>query len=84
MAQLHEHQAKKILSGHGIAIPRGRLAKTAAEASVFAGELGGEVVVKAQVYTTSRAALGGVRFAKTAGESERFAAEMLGSDFAGN
>ena len=84
MAQLHEYQAKKILSENGIAISRGSLATTAAEAGEIAEKLGGEVVIKAQIHSTSRAAGGGIRFAKSFAEAEKIAAEMLGREIGGN
>jgi succinyl-CoA synthetase beta subunit len=84
VAQLHEYQAKRILAKHGVAIPRGQAAKTAAEAREIAERLGGNVVVKAQIHSTSRAASGGIRFAQTADEAEQIAAEMLGTEIAGN
>jgi len=84
VAQLHEYQAKRILVNHGVVIPRGQSAQTAAEAGEIAERLGGSVVVKAQIHSTSRAAGGGIRFAETAGEAERAAAEMLGKEILGN
>ncbi len=84
MAQLHEYQAKRILANHGVAIPRGQSAQAAAEAVEIAERLGGSVVVKAQIHSTSRAAGGGIRFAETANEAERAAAEMLGKEILGN
>lgn len=84
MAQLHEYQAKQILSDHGIQIPNGKMAKTASEAKSIAENLGGEVVVKAQIHSTSRAASGGIKFANSADKAEEIATEMLGKTIAGN
>lgn len=84
MAQLHEHQAKKILAGNGIEIPRGQVAFSPQEAREIAENLGGNVVVKAQIHSTSRAAAGGIKFASNAEEAEKRAAEMLGKEIAGN
>ncbi len=78
MARLHEHQGKAILAAHGFAIPRGRAAATAEQAASAATELGGEVVVKIQAWTTGRAALGGVAFARGADEARAHAGRMLG------
>ncbi|HXI61659.1 MAG TPA: ATP-grasp domain-containing protein [Pyrinomonadaceae bacterium] len=64
MARLHEYQGKAILAANGFKIPRGRAATTADEAVAGAKELGGEVVVKLQAWTTGRAGIGGVAFAK--------------------
>src|SRR5882672_9737204 len=64
MARLHEYQGKAILAANGFKIPRGRAASTADEAGAAAKELGNEVVVKIQAWTTGRAGIGGVAFAK--------------------
>ena len=64
MARLHEYQGKAILAANGFKIPRGRAASTADEAVAAAKELGSEVVVKMQAWTTGRAGIGGVAFAK--------------------
>ncbi len=78
MARLHEHQAKAILAGAGIAIPRGRVARSPDEAARAADELGGKVVVKIQAFTTGRKAMGGVAFASNADEASAQAHRMLG------
>ena len=49
-----EHAAKPLLQAAGIAIPRGRTARSAGEARAAAAELGGAVVVKAQAPTGKR------------------------------
>ena len=64
MAQLHEYQGKEILAENGFKIPRGRAASSADQAVAAAKELGGEVVIKIQAWTTGRAGIGGVAFAK--------------------
>src|SRR5882762_4841453 len=64
MARLHEYQGKAILAANGFKIPRGRAASNADEAATVAKELGGEVVIKIQAWTTGRAGIGGVAFAK--------------------
>src|SRR5437763_3414116 len=64
MARLHEYQGKAILAANGFKIPRGRAATTADEAGAAAKELGTEVVIKIQAWTTGRAGIGGVAFAK--------------------
>lgn len=78
MARLHEHQAKAILAGAGIAIPRGRVAGSPDEAAHAAAQLGGKVVVKIQAFTTGRKAMGGVAFASNADEASAQAHRMLG------
>ena len=78
MARLFEHQGKRLLGEHGLRVPRGRVAGTPDAAARVAEELGGEVVLKSQVWSTHRAAEGGVRFAATPDEARRLAADMLG------
>ncbi len=84
MAQLHEYQAKQILAANGIQISKGEVAFDAKMAREIAEKLGGKVVVKAQIHSTSRAASGGIKFAKSVDEAERFASEMLVKEIAEN
>src|SRR2546427_1191444 len=77
MARLHEYQGKAILAANGFEIPRGRAASTADEAVAAAKELGGEVVIKIQAWTTGRAGIGGVAFAKKPDDVRGHAARML-------
>jgi succinyl-CoA synthetase beta subunit len=63
MARLHEYQGKAILAANGFKIPRGRAATSVDDAVAAAKELGSEVVVKIQAWTTGRAGIGGVTFA---------------------
>ncbi|TDI83460.1 MAG: ADP-forming succinate--CoA ligase subunit beta [Caldithrix sp.] len=76
--KIHEYQAKTILKNFGVEVPRGYLAETAIEAKKFAAELGGTVVVKAQIHAGGRGKGGGVKIAKNADEAEAFATEMIG------
>jgi succinyl-CoA synthetase beta subunit len=77
MARLHEYQGKAILATNGFKIPRGRSASTPEEAVTAAAELGGEVVVKIQAWTTGRAGIGGIAFAKKPDEVHAHAQSML-------
>jgi succinyl-CoA synthetase beta subunit len=77
MARLHEYQGKAILAANGFKISRGRAASTVDEAVAAAKELGGEVVVKIQAWTTGRAGIGGVAFAKNTDEVTAHAKRML-------
>jgi succinyl-CoA synthetase beta subunit len=77
MARLHEYQGKAILAANGFKIPRGRSAQTAKEALAAAAELGSEVVIKIQAWTTGRAGIGGVAFAKKPDEVRAHATRML-------
>ena len=52
---IHEYQAKKILSGFGISIPRGGIAYSPENAEYKAREIGGSKwVVKAQIHSGAR------------------------------
>ena len=76
--KIHEYQAKAILKNFGVEVPRGHLAETAADAKKFAAELGGTVVVKAQIHAGGRGKGGGIKIAKNVDEAEAFAREMIG------
>ncbi len=76
--KIHEYQAKAILAGHGVPVPRGEVAFSAAEAREIAQRLGGVVVVKAQIHAGGRGKGGGVKVVKSLDEAERVARDMLG------
>jgi succinyl-CoA synthetase beta subunit len=76
--KIHEYQAKTILRSFGVDVPNGRLATTAREAKSIAAELGGTVVVKAQIHAGGRGKGGGVKLAKNPDEAEALADGMLG------
>jgi succinyl-CoA synthetase beta subunit len=76
--KIHEYQAKAILAEFGVPVPRGRVAGTPAEARTIASELGGTVVVKAQIHAGGRGKGGGVKLAKSPEEAERVASQILG------
>src|ERR1700746_653371 len=77
MARLHEHQGKAILAANGFKIPRGRAASNPDDAVAAAKELGGEVVIKIQAWTTGRAGIGGVGVAQKPDEVRDHAKRML-------
>jgi succinyl-CoA synthetase beta subunit len=77
MARLHEYQGKAILAANGFQIPRGRAASNPDDAVAIAKELGSDVVVKIQAWTTGRAGIGGVAFAKKPIDARGHAARML-------
>lgn len=81
--KLQEHQTKTIFAKHNIPIPRGRLAFNAVEAKRIAQELGGRVIIKAQVLIGGRGKAGGIRLAKTAEEAEVLAAKILSMELRG-
>src|SRR5437660_5051156 len=77
--KIHEYQAKTILARHGVPVPRGEVAFTAAEAGEIARRLGGAiVVVKAQIHAGGRGKGGGVKLARSADDAETIARNMLG------
>jgi succinyl-CoA synthetase beta subunit len=77
--KIHEYQGKAILARHGVPVPRGEVAFTAAEAGEIARRLGGAiVVVKAQIHAGGRGKGGGVKLARSADEAERIAGDMIG------
>ena len=76
--KLHEHQAKAILARYGVRIPAGRVARTPLEARQAAEEIGGPVIVKAQVNAGGRGKAGGVLRAGSATEVEPLARRLLG------
>ena len=81
--KLHEYQSKLIFSKYGIPIPKGRVAATAQEAKQIAEELGGRVVIKAQVLVGGRGKAGGIRLAKTPEEAESLATQILSMEIKG-
>ena len=76
--KVHEYQAKEILARYGVAIPRGRVITQAEEARGAAEELGGRVVVKAQVHAGGRGKAGGVKLATSPEEAVQVASQILG------
>ena len=86
---IHEHQAKAVLSEFGVPVPRGFAAFTPDEAASAAEKLGGPVyVVKSQIHAGGRGkgkfeglgpdAKGGVRVVKSVEDVRKNAEEMLG------
>jgi succinyl-CoA synthetase beta subunit len=59
---IHEYQAKELLSNFGVEVPPGALAYSPEQASYRARELGGDKwIVKAQVHAGGRGKAGGVK-----------------------
>ena len=81
---LHEYQGKQVFRRFGIPVSEGRLATTPEEARQAAEELGGPVVVKAQVLTGGRGKAGGVKLAVDPADAEQKAREILGLDIRGH
>ncbi len=81
--KIHEYQAKDILARYGVPIQPGRVAHTPEEAEAIARELGGPVVIKAQVYVGGRGKAGGIQFGDTPAQARAAAAKVLGMDIKG-
>jgi succinyl-CoA synthetase beta subunit len=81
---LYEYQAKDLFVTHGVPVLPGRVVTTSEQARSVAAELGGAVVVKAQVKTGGRGKAGGVQLARNAAEAQRMAAQILGMDIKGH
>ena len=81
---LYEYQGKQLFKQFGIPVSEGRLATTPAEARQAAEELGGPVVVKAQVLTGGRGKAGGVKLAEDPADAEQKAKDIIGLDIRGH
>ena len=76
---IHEYQAKEIISDYGVKIADGGLAHSPEEAVQRAREIGGDIwVVKAQIHSGARGKAGGIRICKSHEEVEAVAQELLG------
>ena len=80
---LMEYQAKELFAKHDVPVTLGKTVETAAEAKAAAEEIGGVVVVKAQVKAGGRGKAGGVKLAKTPEEAEEHASNILGMEIKG-
>lgn len=80
---IHEYQAKEIFRGHGVPIPPGEIATTAAEAEAIATRYGTAVMVKAQVHAGGRGKAGGVKFCQTPADAKEKATAILGMQIKG-
>jgi succinyl-CoA synthetase beta subunit len=81
---LYEYQGKELFRETGIPVSEGRLATTPEEAAAAAEELGGQVVVKAQVLIGGRGKAGGIKLADSPAEAEARARDILGLDIRGH
>ena len=84
LLDLYEHQGKELFARFGIPVSDGRVATTADEARAAASELGGQVVVKAQVLTGGRGKAGGVKLATDKDDAWQKARDILGLDIKGH
>jgi succinyl-CoA synthetase beta subunit len=80
--KVQEYQAKEFLRERGISVPQGRTAASPEEAAEAARELGGGVVVKAQVLAGGRGKAGGIKMAATPEEAAAAARGILGTSLA--
>jgi succinyl-CoA synthetase beta subunit len=81
---LYEYQGKELFRRFGIPVSEGRLATTPEEARAAAEQLGGPVVVKAQVLTGGRGKAGGIKLADDPADAEAKAPQILGLDIRGH
>ena len=82
---IHEYQAKELLSGFGVEVPRGAVAYSADQAAYVATEIGGwHWAVKAQIHSGGRGKAGGVKLCRTYSEVATAAREMLGATLVTN
>lgn len=81
---LYEYQAKEIFASHGIPTLPGSVATDPNGAKAVAEELGGPVVIKAQVKAGGRGKAGGVKLADNADEARDKAEGILGLDIKGH
>lgn len=76
---IHEHQAKTLLAGFGVAVPRGKAAFSVEDAVSAASDLGGPVyVVKAQIHAGGRGKAGGVKVVSSLEDVREVATDLLG------
>jgi succinyl-CoA synthetase beta subunit len=81
---LYEFQGKELFRRYGIPVSEGRVVTSSIDARAATEELGGPVVVKAQVLTGGRGKAGGIKLAETSEEAEARADEILGMDIRGH
>ena len=82
---IHEYQAKKILSDFGIGIPKGGIAYSPENAEYKAKEIGGSKwVVKAQVHSGARGKAGGIIVCNDALEVAQATDKLLGKKLVTN
>jgi succinyl-CoA synthetase beta subunit len=79
-----EYQAKELFAKHGVPVTLGIVVERPEDARAAADELGGRVVVKAQVKTGGRGKAGGVKLAENPDQAVARASEILGMDIKGH
>ena len=82
---IHEYQAKELLSGFGVPVQPGAVAYSADQASFVASELGGwHWAVKAQIHSGARGKAGGIKLCTTYHDVHEAAKGMLGKKLVTN
>ena len=76
--KIHEYQAKGILAKYNVPVPRGEVVYSVEEVEAAAKQIGGSVVVKAQIHAGGRGKGGGVKVVKDPAEAAEAARRMLG------
>ncbi len=76
---IHEYQAKEIFEKFGVPTPNSGVASTAEEATEIADQIGGRVVVKAQVHAGGRGKAGGVKLVESAKQAGQVTEELIGT-----
>jgi succinyl-CoA synthetase beta subunit len=79
-----EYQAKELFAKHDVPVTLGTVVEQADDARAAAEQLGGRVVVKAQVKTGGRGKAGGVKLAENPDEAVARAGDILGMDIKGH
>ena len=82
--KLHEYQSRDLLAGQAIPLPPARLAVDSAGAAEAAAELGGRVVIKAQVLSGGRGKAGGIKLVGDPAAAARSAGNILGRTIGGH
>ena len=82
---IHEYQARELFAKYNVATQPGRVATTSEEAEKVAAELGGKIVIKAQIHAGGRGKgtftngfKGGVHLTDSPSEAGQLSAKMLG------
>jgi succinyl-CoA synthetase beta subunit len=75
--RFYEYEAKQVLAGYGVALPKREFATSVEGAAEATTALGGPVVIKSQVLSGGRMKAGGVQFADTPDEARDHAAKIL-------
>jgi succinyl-CoA synthetase beta subunit len=81
---LFEYQARDLFEANSIPVLKAKVATTAAQARDAAQEIGGKVVVKAQVKVGGRGKAGGVKLAENGDDAFVKAEAILGMDIKGH